>query len=108
VNVLASPLLFAHRSGIIARMRTLGIPAMYQWPDMAREGGLIAYGPSLIQLYRERIPQMLVRLLNGAPPSETPIEIPTHFELVLNLRLARALGLAPPDGLLARCDEVIE
>jgi len=108
VNVLATPLLFNNRQILFERMAALRLPAIYQWPDMAREGGLAAYGPNIVQLYREQMAPMAARLLRGAPPASLPIEQPTRFELVLNLRTARSLGLAPPPPLLAQAEEVIE
>lgn len=108
VNVLASPLLFANRRALYAGLAAHRLPGIYQWPDMAREGGLMAYGPNLLHLYRDRIPAMLTRLLNGVPAALMPIEIPTRFELVLNAGVARGLGIAMPAALLARADEVIE
>ena len=79
-----------------------------QWPEMAREGGLIGYGPSIVQLYRDVQSRQLTRLLRGAKPADIPVEQPTRFELVVNVKTAKALGLAVPQSVLARADEVIE
>lgn len=108
LNVLASPLLFNNRAILFERVAALRLPAIYQWPSMAREGGLLAYGPNIVRLYAERIAPMLARLLGGASPATLPIELPTHFELVVNRRVAEGLGIAVPLGLITRADEVIE
>jgi putative ABC transport system substrate-binding protein len=107
VNVLASSLLSTNRRLVIERMTALRLPAIYQWPDIADEGGFAAYGPRQILLYRQRA-RMVVKILRGAKPSDIPVEQPTHFELVINLKTAKALGLEVPPSLLARADEVIE
>ena len=108
LNVLASPLLFANRQVIIERTAALRLPAMYQWPDEAEQGGFIGYGPRLVQLYRDIMTRQLVELLRGAKPADLPIEQPTRFELVINLKTAKALGLAIPKSFLVRADKVIE
>jgi putative tryptophan/tyrosine transport system substrate-binding protein len=89
LNVLASALLFANRKIIFERVAALGMPAMYESPMEGEEGGLIAYGPSLVQLYRDIFARQLVRLLRGAKPADLPIEQPTKFELVINLKTAK-------------------
>jgi putative ABC transport system substrate-binding protein len=81
---------------------------MYQWPEIAEEGGFIGYGPRLIQIYREIIARQLVKLLRGAKPADLPIEQPTNFELVINLQTAKAIGHEVPAGLVLRADKVIE
>jgi putative tryptophan/tyrosine transport system substrate-binding protein len=108
LNVLASPLLFANRQVIIERTAALRLPAMYQWPDEAEQGGFIGYGPRLVQLYRDIMTRQLVELLRGAKPADLPIEQPTRFELVINLKTAKALGLTIPESFLVRADKVIE
>jgi putative ABC transport system substrate-binding protein len=108
LNVLASPLLFANRQVIIERTAALRLPAMYQWPDEAEQGGFIGYGPRLVQLYRDIMTRQLVELLRGAKPADLPIEQPTRFELVINLKSANALGLVIPESFLVRADKVIE
>jgi putative ABC transport system substrate-binding protein len=108
LNVLASPLLFAQRQLIFEHAAALRLPAIYQWPEMAREGGLAGYGPSIVQLFRDALSRQLIKLLQGAKPADLPIEQPTKFELVINLKTARALPVAIPALLLDRADEVIE
>jgi putative ABC transport system substrate-binding protein len=107
VNVLSSALLFALRGRIISLVAELGLPAMYQWPETAEEGGLIAYGPSLLGAFRQ-VTALVVKVLQGAKPGDLPVEQPTRFSLVINLKTARALGLAIPQSLLLRADEVIQ
>jgi putative ABC transport system substrate-binding protein len=89
LNVLASPLLFANRRVIIERAARLRLPAVYQFPEMAEEGGLLAYGPRLIQMFRELGTRQLIKLFRGAKPADLPVEQPTHFELVINLQAAK-------------------
>jgi len=108
VNVLASPLLNASRRQIIDRMREARLPAIYQWPESAEDGGLLAYGPRTVQIFREIVARQLVRLLRGANPADLPIEQLTKFELVVNLKTAKILGLEVPLPLQQRADEVIE
>jgi len=107
LNVLASSLLNAHRKQIIERMAVARLPAIYQWPETAEAGGLIAYGPRFVTLYRQHALQA-VKVLKGTRPADIPIEQPTKFELVVNLKTAKALGLSIPPSLLLRADEVIE
>jgi ABC-type uncharacterized transport system substrate-binding protein len=107
LNVLASPLLHGNRHAIIMRTTELRLPAIYQWPDTAQEGGLLGYGPRFAEVFR-LLARQLVKVLRGAKPIELPVEQPTKFELAVNLRTARAIGLEFPPTLLARADEVIE
>jgi ABC-type uncharacterized transport system substrate-binding protein len=107
LNVLASSLFNRHRAQIIERAAALRLRAIYQWPEMAEEGGLIAYGPRFTTLYRQHARQA-AKVLRGTKPADIPVEQPTTFELVINLRTAKGLGLEIPGSLLARADEVIE
>jgi putative ABC transport system substrate-binding protein len=107
VNVLSSALLFALRGRIINHAAELGLPAMYQWPETAEEGGLIAYGPSLLAAFRQ-VTALVVKILRGTKPGEIPIEQPTRFSLVINLKSAKALGLDIPALTLLRADRTIE
>ena len=108
INVLSSPLLYGNRQIIIQRAATLRLPAIYQFPEVAEEGGLIGYGPSIIRMFRELVAPMLIKLLRGAKPADLPIEQPTKFELVVNLKTAKVIGVTIPESFLARADEVIE
>lgn len=83
------------------------IPAIYEWGDMARAGGLMAYGPVIAELNR-RVATYVDKILKGAKPGVLPVEQPANFELVINLRAARTLGLTIPQALLLRADEVIQ
>ena len=107
LNVLASPILHGNRHSIIMRTTALRLPAIYQWPETAREGGLLAYGPRLSEFFGLWARQV-ARVLRGANPTDLPVEQPTKFELVINLKTAKALGLTVPQTLLGRVDEVIE
>ena len=83
------------------------LPAIYQWAETAQEGGLLAYGPRFSDFFRQWARQ-LAKVLRGAKPEDLPVEQPTKFELVVNLKTARAIGLEFAPTLLARADEVIE
>jgi ABC-type uncharacterized transport system substrate-binding protein len=108
LNVLASPLLFANRQIIIKRATELRLPAMYQWPEVAEQGGFIGYGPRIVQLFRDILGRQLVQLLRGAKAADLPVELPTKFELVINLRTAKAIGIEVPAGLVLRADKLVE
>ena len=107
VNVLNSPFLYNLRAHIFQLAASAKLPAIYQWPDAAREGGLMAYGPSLDAMNRQ-LAGYASRILGGAKAADLPIEQPTRFELVINLGTAKALGLTIPQALLLRADEVIQ
>jgi len=108
LNVLASALLFNSRAFIFHRVAALRLPAMYQFPEMAEQGGLIGYGPLIVHLFRDVMSRQLVKLLRGSKPADLPVEQPTKFELVINLRTAKAMGHELPTGLVLRADKVIE
>jgi ABC-type uncharacterized transport system substrate-binding protein len=107
LNVLASPILHGNRHSIIMRTAALRLPAIYQWPETAREGGLLAYGPRFSEFYGLWARQV-AKVLRGANPTDLPVEQPTKFELVINLKTASALGLDIAPMLLAQANEVIE
>jgi putative ABC transport system substrate-binding protein len=86
----------------------LRLPAVYQFPEMAEQGGLIGYGPRIVRLFRDVLSRQLAYLLRGSKPADLPVEQPTKFELVVNLKTAKALGLDLPAMILARADQVIE
>ncbi len=107
LNVLASPLLHDNVPTILARTAELRLPAVYQWPEIAEQGGLVGYGPRFSEVFRQWARQ-LQKVLAGATPADLPVEQPTKFELVINLKTAAALGLEVPPTLLVRADQVIE
>jgi putative ABC transport system substrate-binding protein len=107
LNVLSSPMLHLNRRVIIARSAEVGLPAIYQWPETAEEGGLLGYGPSFIDVFRQRA-GMVAKVLRGAKPEDLPIEQPTKFKLVINLKTAKTINFAVPAGLMLRADKVIE
>ena len=97
----------AHRAPIILAAARNNIPAVYPNPAYARDGGLLAYGPDQIDTYR-RAASYVDRILRGAKAGDLPVQFPTKFEMVLNLKTAKALGLTVPLTLLAIADEIIE
>jgi len=100
-------LLLQHLEQIIDFMARYRLPAMYASREDVEAGGLMSYGPSVSELFR-RSAWYVHRILQGAKPEELPIEQPTKFELTINLKTAKALGITVPPSLLARTDEVIE
>jgi len=107
VIVLADPVFIAHRRQIAELASKTRLPAVYQLTDHAEAGGLIAYGPNIADLYR-RAATYVDKILKGAKPGDLPVEQPARFELVINLKTAKALGLTIPSSLLQRADLVIE
>jgi putative ABC transport system substrate-binding protein len=97
----------AHRAQILALAEQHGLPAAYAYRFFAVSGGLMSYGTDLSDLFR-RAAAYVDRVLKGAKPAELPVQQPTKFELVINLKTAKALNLNVPDKLLALADEVIE
>jgi putative tryptophan/tyrosine transport system substrate-binding protein len=97
----------ANRSLIIGLAERYRLPAMYQFRQFAAEGGLISYGPDTADIFR-RAAAYVDRILRGANPADLPVQQPTKFQLVINLRTAKTLGLTAPPSLVARADEVIE
>src|SRR5712691_9136004 len=102
-----SPLILTHVQPIVDLLAKSRLPAMYWEGRWADAGGLMSYGPSYPDLWR-RAAIYVDKILKGAHPSELPIEQPTKFELVVNLKTARALGLTLPGSLLLRADRVVE
>jgi putative ABC transport system substrate-binding protein len=97
----------AHRNEVIALAARNQLPAIYYLRDFAVAGGLIAYAPNYAMLYA-RAADYVDRILKGAKPADLPIEQPSHYELVVNLKTARALGITVPESILLRADEVIK
>ena len=108
INVLASPMLYSNRQIIFQRVAALHLPAIYQFAEMAEEGGLLAYGPRFTEIMRDIYARQLVQLFRGAKVTDIPVEQPTKFELVINLRTAKTLGLNITESFLQRADKVIE
>ena len=108
LNITGSVLFYAHRQLIRDRVAALRLPAIFMFPEDAEEGGFGAYGPRLGPAFVELMPQQIVKLFRGIKVADIPVEQPTKFELVINLKTAKALGLTVPETLLATADKVIQ
>ena len=104
---LNDPFLFTARKLVVDSVKAMRVPSVFGYREYADDGGLISYGTSIVDTYR-RAAQYVDKLLKGAVPADLPIQLPTKFELVINLKTAKTLGLDIPPTLLARADEVIE
>jgi putative ABC transport system substrate-binding protein len=104
--VLADPMLFDEKEHIVELAMMARVPAAYEWREFVEAGGLMSYGASIADLYR-RLGVYVDRILRGAKPAELPVEQPTTFELAINLKTARALGITIPQAVLVRADQVI-
>jgi putative tryptophan/tyrosine transport system substrate-binding protein len=107
INFLATPLQIVNLNLMLEHMSKLRLPAVYQWPDSADQGGLIGYGPRFAQVYRQRARQ-IAKILRGTKPADLPVEQPSNFELVINLKTAKSIGFEIPAGLVLRADTIIE
>ena len=107
VLVFAAGVLFPRAQRVAELAARSGLPAMYELRQYVDAGGLISYGPNIIQIWRQAA-GFVDKIIKGAKPSDLPIEQPTKFELVINLKAAKALGLRIPQALLLRADELIE
>jgi putative tryptophan/tyrosine transport system substrate-binding protein len=107
VNVLSSPMLFGSREELGRLSMTHKLPAICEWREMAEAGCVASYGYRLSEGYA-MLAVLTDKVLKGAPPGETPAQQPTRFELAINLKVAREIGVEIPPPILARADEVIE
>ena len=105
--VFSDPLTYAIRQQIADLAAKFRLPTMYTYRDFAEAGGLISYGPSRREMYR-RAAEYADKILQGAKPVDLPVEQPTKFEMVINLKTAKALGLTIPQSILVRADELIQ
>jgi ABC-type uncharacterized transport system substrate-binding protein len=105
--VFPSPMLFEEHRSMVAHAAKSRLPAVYPWREAAGAGGLMSYSTNFPDMYR-RAATYVDKILRGARPADLPVEQPTKFELVINLKTAKALGLTIPPSLLQRADQVIE
>jgi putative ABC transport system substrate-binding protein len=104
---MADFFLLNHRAQMIAAAAQNHVPAVYPWREVAAAGGLLSYGPDLEDIVRRTAPYV-DRILHGAKPAELPVQLPTKFEMTVNVKTAKALGLTVPQSVLVAADEVIE
>jgi putative ABC transport system substrate-binding protein len=107
LNIVSSPFFNAHRHLIMDRAAAAHLPTIYEFPEVAEEGAFAGYGPRGSQLW-EVIAQQVVKIFRGAKIADIPVEQASKFELVINLKTAKAMGVTVPEALLARADKVIE
>jgi putative tryptophan/tyrosine transport system substrate-binding protein len=105
--VLPNPVTLTHQTQIVDLAAKHRLPAMYPWGEFTESGGLMAYSTNRTKMSRRSV-TFVDKILRGAKPADLPIEQPTKFELVINLKTAKALGLTVPPSLLLRADHVIE
>jgi putative ABC transport system substrate-binding protein len=105
--VTGDAFVFARRAPIILAAARNNVPAVYIASEFVRDGGLLSYGPDVVDNFR-RAASYVDRILRGAKPGDLPVQFPTKYEMVVNLKTAKALGLTVPQSILLQADEVIE
>ena len=105
--VLGGLVLISHRTQVVNLAAKNRLPAIYNVPEFVEDGGLMTYGTSYVDLYR-RVAIYVDKILKGAKPGDLPVEQPSKFELVINLKTAKQIGLTVPPNVLARADRVIK
>jgi putative tryptophan/tyrosine transport system substrate-binding protein len=108
LNIVSSPFFYPHRLLIMERAAAAHLPTIFEFPETAEEGGFAAYGPRASETFSEIMPQQIVKLFRGIKVADIPVEQATKFELVINLKTAKAMGVTAPATLVARADKVIE
>jgi putative ABC transport system substrate-binding protein len=103
---LGSPVLMSRRTRVVELAATSRLPAIYYFPEFVEAGGLMTYGPSITDLAR-RAATYVDKILKGRKPADLPVEQPTKFEFIINLKAAKQIGLIIPPNVLARADRVI-
>ena len=104
---MPDPFMRAHQAPIIMAATQNNVPTVYWVSDFAREGGLLSYGADLVDNWR-RAASYVDRILRREKPGDLPVQLPTKFEMIVNLKTAKALGLTVPQSILLRADEIIE
>ncbi len=107
LDVLSDPMFFEQRDKIVNLAARHRMPAIYEWREFVDLGGLMSYGTSIEHMYR-RLGYYVDKILKGAKPADLPVEQPTKFQLVVNLKAAKALGLTIPQSFLPQADEIIQ
>jgi putative ABC transport system substrate-binding protein len=107
VIIQPSPFTYRNRARIVEAATSHGLATIFAFPPAARDGALIAYGPDYADLYR-RAGASVDRILKGIKPAELPVEQPSKFEMIINLKTAKALGLTVPPPLLQQATEIIQ
>ena len=105
--VMPDAFMITHRASIISAAARNNVPTVYSLSIYARDGGLLSYGPDVVDIFR-RAATYVDRILRGTKPAELPVQFPTKFEMTVNLKTAKALSLTVPETLLATADEVIQ
>jgi putative ABC transport system substrate-binding protein len=105
--VMPDVFMISHRASVISAAARNNVPGVYMFSFFARDGGLLSYGPDTADIFR-RAASYVDRILRGEKPGDLPVQFPTKFEMVVNLKTAKALGLTMPQSILLRADQIIE